>query len=418
MEYDLHQPWKTLDLWQKEILAIENKDICIVSGRQCGKTTVVSLLAARAALRKPNQFILIGSGILDQAHHLFRKIKDYVFEKHEKQVVGRTTLNFMQFKNGSKILCVPIGDTGDSMRGYTANLIIIDEAAIVPDRAWDAIEPVISVAKGKVILLSTPQGKKGFFWKAFKNPDFFTKQISARDCPRHTKEFLDRKQAEKSAVAFATEYLGEFIDDYSRKFTDEWIEKVCTLEKPENPSKLNSFLGIDVAGGVGKGETTFEGFSAQDKLIIQTEHIFSDKIAGPEIHRQITALKSKFNYDRNSIGFDSRGEGSGTFKYMMEDDNLKRCLVSLDNATRPAGRDGKTTKLLKEFMYDLVEEAGWRGELKCFNAGSIKQSFTSIQVEFTSKGERRYWGTYDHIVEGIIRGVWLAKNKSLNIYIY
>ena len=74
-------------------------------------------------------------------------------------------------------------------------------------------------------------------------------------------------------------------------------------------------------------------------------------------------------------------------------------------------------EVLKEYMYDLVEEMGWRGELKCFNNGAVKQSFESIQIEFKN-GKKKYWGTYAHIVEGIVRAIWLAKNKSLSIYIY
>ena len=66
-------------------------------------------------------------------------------------------------------------------------------------------------------------------------------------------------------------------------------------------------------------------------------------------------------------------------------------------------------------MYDLVEEMGWRGELKCFNEGVVKQSFASIQVTIRSNGDRAYSGSYDHIVEGIIRAVWMAKSKGLNI---
>ena len=66
-------------------------------------------------------------------------------------------------------------------------------------------------------------------------------------------------------------------------------------------------------------------------------------------------------------------------------------------------------------MYDVVEEMGWRGELTCFSDRIIKQSFESIQIEYKSNGERGYSGSYDHIVEGIIRAVWMAKTKGLNI---
>ena len=66
-------------------------------------------------------------------------------------------------------------------------------------------------------------------------------------------------------------------------------------------------------------------------------------------------------------------------------------------------------------MYDVVEEMVWRGELNCFSDRIIKQSFESIQVEYKLNGERGYSGSYDHIVEGIIRAVWMAKTKGLNI---
>ena len=100
---------------------------------------------------------------------------------------------------------------------------------------------------------------------------------------------------------------------------------------------------------------------------------------------------------------------------MLENSKLKNCIVALDNATRPIGNEGEKTKLLKEYMYDLVEEMGWRGELKCFDEGSVKQSFESIQITHKSNGERCYSGSYDHIADGIVYAIWMAKTKGLNI---
>ncbi len=419
-EYDIMRPWETLDPWQEEL--IESKgDRVVISGRQCGKSTATSILAARTALDIPNSFILIGAYVIDQAQLIFRKIKEYIFTKAKNKIVGNVTLNFLELKNGSKILCRPVGDTGDGMRGYSATMLILDEAAFIPNRAWEAIEPVISVTKGRTILLSTPQGKRGFFYKASINPNYTARTVSARDCPRHTKKYLDQKQAELSPVAFATEYLGEFLDDYNRKFTEDWIKLVCVIDKKTvSLSRNNNYLGIDVAGN-GPDDTTFEGFNADNpKSITQTLNIYSNTISGPKIERQIETLQKEHRYDRKSIGFDSGGLGSGTFAYMLENDKLKRCIVALDNSSRPTEhkKDNQaTTKLLKEYMYDLVEEMGWRGELKCFDEGAVKQSFESIQIEYKDGGKKRYWGTYSHIVEGIVRAVWLAKSKNLNMFI-
>ena len=416
MKYDLFKPWETLDPWQERLKKCK-KDVTIVSGRQCGKTAGVSIVIGDEALNIPNSYIMIGAYVIEQAEHLLWKVKDYLFEKYPNQIKGRPTLHFIELKNGSKIICKAVGDTGASMRGPTVTLLVLDEAALIPDRAWIAIEPVISVSKGRTMLLSTGQCKKGFFYRSTLNPDIEQFHISARNCPRHTKEFLDKKEAELSPVAFGQEYLGEFLDDYNRKFTDEWIEKVCVIDKEiVIPVKSNNVLGIDVGGGVGLGETTFEGFNATDKKnVFQNLNINSNTIAGPQIERQIETLKNQYNYGRKTIGFDSRGVGSGSFGYMLENSKLKNCVIALDNATRPIDREGKTTKLLKEYMYDYVEEMGWRGELKCFNEGVVKQSFASIQVTIRSNGDRAYSGSYDHIVEGIIRAVWMAKSKGLNI---
>ncbi len=417
MDYNLVEPWKTLDPWQEELLKTEG-DITVVSGRQCGKTVALSLLASNEAINKPNSYIEIGAYVIEQAEHVFWKIKDYMFANHSKEIVGRPTMHFMELKNGSKIICKAVGDTGAGMRGPTVTMLILDEAAFIPDRAWIAIEPAISVSKGRTILASTGQCKKGFFYKSTLNEIITQFHVSARDCPRHTKEFLDRKESELSPVAFAQEYLGEFLDDYNRKFTTEWIEKVCTIDKDNVKLTLKSryVLGVDVGGGVGLGETTFEGFDATNKINVhQVLNINSNTIAGPDIERQIETLKAKYNFGRKTIGFDSRGIGSGSFAYMMENSKLKNCVVALDNATRPIDNEGKTTKLLKEYMFDLVEEMGWRGELKCFNDGEVKQSFESIQITHKSNGDRAYSGSYDHIVDGIVYAIWMAKTKGLNI---
>lgn len=416
MEYNLTEPWKTLDSWQERLQKCK-KDVTIVTGRQCGKTAGVSIVIGEEAINIPNSYIMIGAYVIEQSEHLLWKVKDYLFAKYPNQIKGRPTLHFIELKNGSKIICKAVGDTGASMRGPTVTLLVLDEAALIPDRAWVAIEPVISVSKGRTMLLSTGQCKKGFFYKSTLNPDIEQFHISARDCPRHTKEFLDKKEAELSPVAFGQEYLGEFLDDYNRKFTDEWIDKVCTIDKDKViiPER-NNVLGVDVGGGVGLGETTFEGFNATDKKnVFQILNINSNTIAGPDIERQIETLKTQYNYGRKSIGFDSRGIGSGSFAYMLENSKLKNCIVSLDNATRPINNEGKTTKLLKEFMYDYVEEMGWRGELKCFNDGAVKQSFQSIQVTIRSNGDRAYSGSYDHICDGIVYALWMAKSKGLNI---
>ena len=55
-----------------------------------------------------------------------------------------------------------------------------------------------------------------------------------------------------------------------------------------------------------------------------------------------------------------------------------------------------------------------RGELKLLKDEDLIQSFRSIQCEYVNE-KMRFWGTKDHIVEGIVRAAWLAKAQSLSI---
>ena len=71
----------------------------------------------------------------------------------------------VEFVTGSRIVCVP--PTEATVRSYSAvSLVIVDEAARVDDGAYMAIRPMIGVSGGRLLLLSTPAGRRGFFFPA------------------------------------------------------------------------------------------------------------------------------------------------------------------------------------------------------------------------------------------------------------
>ena len=47
-------------------------------------------------------------------------------------------------------------------------MVIIDEAAMVPDPVHDAITPTLGRTNGELMLLSTPMGKRGAFYRAWE----------------------------------------------------------------------------------------------------------------------------------------------------------------------------------------------------------------------------------------------------------
>lgn len=61
-------------------------------------------------------------------------------------------------------LAIYSGDNIDSIRGEAFNLVVLDEAAKLPEGAWtDAIMPTLADFDGDAILISTPRGRNWFY---------------------------------------------------------------------------------------------------------------------------------------------------------------------------------------------------------------------------------------------------------------
>jgi len=311
-------------------------------------------------------------------------------------------------KNGSEIYCYAAGDTGYGIMGYTIDLLIADEAAWIKEEVWNSITPALAVTKGTMWLLSTPYISEGYYYECFNDPSFTSFHQSSEDCPRISEEFLEEKRRRFTAQQYSQMYLGEFVDDFRRVFSDEWIDQVCTLPEINNGG---DFLGVDVAG-MGEDESTFEGLKRTDNILKQTHHEVTTKTRTTDTTKKILDLDQTFNFDK--IGIDSGGMGVGVFDQLLINDQTRYKVVALNNAVNiEVDKEGKTQKH-KEAMYANLIGLGERQEIKLFDRKDIKMSLRSIQMEENG----RISGRYSHIVEGIIRSAWLGKDKDLNMRVY
>ena len=70
--------------------------------------------------------------------------------------VSKSTRTMIELKNGSKIIALPCGPDGATLRGYTADLVVMDEAAFMPeDMIASVIFPMLATTNGTAIMLST-----------------------------------------------------------------------------------------------------------------------------------------------------------------------------------------------------------------------------------------------------------------------
>ena len=407
----------TLDPWQERVLATQG-NLCLRSGRQVGKSTIIARKAAEYALGNPKKLIMVIAYVERQASLIFSKILNNIHNIDKKSIEkGRKkpTKHIIHLKNGSTIHCYAAGETGWGIMGFTIDLLIADEAAFINEEVWNSITPALAVTKGSIWLLSTPQRKEGYYYKCFTDPTFTSFHQSSEDCPRISKEFLDQKKKEFTKAQYAQMYLGEFVDDFRRIFSDDWIKNVCSLpQNSEVTSSLNGgdlYLGIDIAG-MGDDESSFEGFSRVGEKVRQIYHETTTKTKTMETENRIIDLNVRFDWIK--IGIDDGGMGTPILDHLLEHDDLKRKMVGLNNAKRVIDADDTKRMLYKEAMYYNLLGMGERGEIKLFDDDAIKASLRTIMVEENGK----VGGVYDHIANGLIRGAWLAKAKPLNFNVY
>ena len=420
MEYDLLKPWLTLDPYQKEY--IETKGNCLMlCGRQSGKTTAASIKFGRRAAENPNQVILMIAFTEKQAYNLFFKTLMYLqacYPKMIKRGKDKPTQHRINLTNGSKIMCYAAGNAGDSLRTYTCTSIVVDEAAPMAREIFVAITPMLSVTGGSLDLLSTPRGKEGYFYECSLRDDFKKFVISAEDCPRHKKEFLEAEKSRMSALEYAQEYLAVFLDELKRLYSDDVVNKCCCLKR-NNIKKGRFYLGVDVAG-LGEDLSTFEIINKIDnEHYEQVENIYTRKQLTTQTSNKILELEKEYNFRK--IGVDDGGVGFGVFSELLRETDTKRKVVALNNASRPLDTDKAKKRILKEDMYFNLLSLMEHKKIRLLDDDELIDSLKSVQWEIVIRENQqskiRIFGRNTHITEGLIRAAWLAyQDKSLNIW--
>jgi hypothetical protein len=139
---------------------------------------------------------------------------------------ARVSETAMEFPNGSRIIGLP--ESESTIRGYSAvGLILIDEAARVTDEMYQAVRPMLATEDGDLWLMSTPYGKRGFFWKEWSGAGDQWERVTvpATECPRISKEFLEGERKSMGERVFRQEYMCEFGESQDSVFRQDDIEK-------------------------------------------------------------------------------------------------------------------------------------------------------------------------------------------------
>lgn len=211
-------PWRILetpDPWQKDVMfsiSAMGEDNILLCSRQVGKTEAISACGyLRACL---GGFVLIITPSDDQSKEFLERLLKHHHRHNLVRTSSDPTKHELRTETGGRILALPNNER--TVRVYSAvDMLILDEASRIPDNLYGAVRPMLSVSKGQTILLSTPFGKRGFFYRAWNGQgasSWKRTQVNWRQCSRLSQEFIEEERSEHGEDWVQQEYECKFSD--------------------------------------------------------------------------------------------------------------------------------------------------------------------------------------------------------------
>lgn len=270
--------------FQEKVLHLfDNNDRNIVlKSRQLGITTLIAGFALWCMIFNKDYKVLALAPTQEKAIHILDKVV-FAYENLpawfrsgdcEAKEKNKKTL---ALNNGSVIKALT--GSSDSARGFTGNLLVIDEAAFIDnaEELWGSSQQTLAMG-GRAIILSTPNGHGNFFHKSWiaaesSNNDFLPIKLKWNLHPDRDQKWRDKQTVELGEKMASQECDCDFLtsgdgyfDEADIKFTEDGV-----IEPVEKRGERKSYwiwnypvpgktyvLLVDVARGDGSDSSTME----------------------------------------------------------------------------------------------------------------------------------------------------------------
>jgi hypothetical protein len=236
----------------------KNARVAVKAANGSGKTTHICAPLVCAFLAKHKDArVVTTSGV-------YRQVKEQMWPKIRHLAESRLQVFGASVNQTEMTMTATAGraigfstDDPGKFEGWHAEhlLIIVDEAKSVEDPIYQAIERCIQGSgETRVLLLSSPGGSSGQFWRAFTHEtDYWTTfTISAYDC-----EHINKDEIQKLISRYGEDHplvrsmvFGEFTDDAGDIFVlSEGKVNDCMSANPVHKDKHEVVVFCDFAAG-------------------------------------------------------------------------------------------------------------------------------------------------------------------------
>lgn len=309
---------KLFDYQERLLRAFEEERFNIVlSSRQSGKTTCMTVLALHEACFKNDKNIIVVANKEDTAKNIFKRIKMAYEELPNwlKPGVKNWGQTSVEFANGSVIKISTT--TGAAARGEAVNLLLLDELAFIEPESivedfWKSVYPTVSRAKtSKILITSTPNGTGNLFYRLYTDAlkglnRFHYERIDWWEVPDRDEKWKQEQIKDLGSYeAFNQEYGNEFLDNSQASIDSELFDKMKEeCKEPlhilkdgkykiweEYDSEKIYVIGGDVSEGVGLDASVLQIFDITNPAeIIQVAEYHNNTIGPSEFTNEINEI--------------------------------------------------------------------------------------------------------------------------------
>ena len=225
----------------------ENESIIGLLPRQSGKSITVAIYLSHCLLFLKDLNIGIAANKAGMAKEFLDKTKNIIINLPIWLQPGIKVWNktFIEAENGMRILTD--ATSGDSFRGFTISILVVDECAFIKPNMWEEFKDSIfpsqsALAFKKNILISTANGLNHFYeiikGARQKNNGYINYEVPWEEVPRYKvdgtlklpKEFKDEIVAKFGIIYFQQNYGGDFMGSSYTLLQSDTLKSLSPIE--------------------------------------------------------------------------------------------------------------------------------------------------------------------------------------------
>ena len=216
--------------FQIDIINAPERFLLVAKSRKIGISEAIIRRVAQLSLSKYSGFeVLLVCQREENSRMLMNRLQELFWNSPFEGMVAKSNSDYLRLSNGCEIYSLP--STAQSLRGFPrVKGVYLDEAAhfvqLNDSNIYAALRPSLINTGGDFVIISTPRGQRGFFYKIYRDDQGFRKFVLPYTV---APGLIDPSAIEDERIAlgplFPQEYEAKFIVSQMSALGEDLVER-------------------------------------------------------------------------------------------------------------------------------------------------------------------------------------------------